>query len=80
MKVATSAGTSLCTSCAAGYVLNGSGTACVVADSDGDGVPDDQDGCPADPGKSAPGQCGCGTPDTDSDGDGRANCLETCTP
>jgi hypothetical protein len=28
------------------------------------------DGCPSDPLKIAPGQCGCGVPDTDTDGDG----------
>jgi len=33
-------------------------------DSDGDGVPDDKDGCPADPNKTAPGQCGCGKLET----------------
>ncbi|MFZ9915393.1 MAG: lamin tail domain-containing protein, partial [Phycisphaerales bacterium] len=33
--------------------------------------------CPADPLKQAPGQCGCGVPDTDSDGDGTADCNES---
>ena len=37
-----------------------------------------QDLCPDDPEKLAPGQCGCGTPDTDSDGDGTADCLDQC--
>ncbi|MBL9118735.1 MAG: hypothetical protein JNL80_02330 [Phycisphaerae bacterium] len=46
-------------------------------DSDNDGVLDGVDGCVLDGGKSAPGQCGCGTPDTDSDGDGIADCLES---
>lgn len=36
------------------------------------------DGCPADPAKTDPGQCGCGVPDTDSDGDGTANCNDAC--
>ena len=33
------------------------------SDSDGDGVCDALDGCPFDPNKSAPGQCGCGNPE-----------------
>lgn len=36
------------------------------ADSDGDGTPDCQDGCPVDVAKTAPGVCGCGVPETDS--------------
>lgn len=32
-------------------------------DSDGDGVPDNQDGCPTDPNKTFPDACGCGQPD-----------------
>ncbi len=47
-------------------------------DSDGDGRIDACDGCPNDPAKTAPGQCGCGVPDTDSDGDGTANCHDGC--
>jgi hypothetical protein len=47
-------------------------------DSDGDGAIDACDGCPGDPLKIAPGQCGCGVPDTDSDGDGTANCIDGC--
>jgi hypothetical protein len=45
-------------------------------DSDGDGVCDANDGCPFDANKTAPGACGCGTPDVpttwyaDTDGDG----------
>lgn len=50
----------------------------VDLDTDGDGVPDSADGCPLDPLKIAPGQCGCGVPDTDSDGDGVANCIDGC--
>ncbi|UCG34239.1 MAG: endonuclease/exonuclease/phosphatase family protein [Phycisphaerales bacterium] len=47
-------------------------------DDDGDEVGDACDGCPADPGKSEPGQCGCGNPDTDTDGDGVADCVDIC--
>jgi hypothetical protein len=47
-------------------------------DTDGDGTPDCHDGCPEDPAKTEPGQCGCGVPDTDSDGDGTANCHDGC--
>ena len=48
------------------------------ADSDGDGISDALDHCPADPGKGDPGTCGCGTSDTDGDGDGVANCNDNC--
>ncbi len=34
----------------------------------------DIDGCPADPNKTAPGVCGCGSPDVDVDGDGTVDC------
>jgi len=55
-------------------------------DTDGDGFGDPGfpantcplDGCPADPVKSVPGACGCGTPDTDTDGDGIADCIDNC--
>jgi hypothetical protein len=47
-------------------------------DSDGDGTDDCIDGCPNDPGKIAPGTCGCGVADTDSDGDGTPNCNDGC--
>jgi subtilisin-like proprotein convertase family protein len=47
-------------------------------DTDGDGVGDVCDGCPQDPAKSAPGTCGCGTPDTDRDGDGVPDCADNC--
>ncbi len=36
------------------------------------------DACPADPLKTAPGLCGCGTPDTDTDSDATPDCNETC--
>jgi hypothetical protein len=47
-------------------------------DSDGDGTPDSEDGCPADGDKTAPGACGCGTPDTDGDNDGTPDCNDRC--
>jgi hypothetical protein len=36
------------------------------------------DHCPDDPGKLAPGVCGCGVPDHDSDGDGTLDCADGC--
>jgi hypothetical protein len=47
-------------------------------DTDGDGIRDCHDLCISDPGKSNPGQCGCGVADTDSDGDGTADCNDQC--
>ncbi len=47
-------------------------------DDDGDGTLNCLDGCPSDATKTAPGQCGCGVPDTDSDGDGTADCNDGC--
>jgi hypothetical protein len=47
-------------------------------DSDGDGTPDDEDLCPADSSKIAPGTCGCGSSDGDIDGDGMADCNDQC--
>jgi len=47
-------------------------------DSDGDGTPDGDDGCPSDPNKIVEGTCGCGFPDTDSDGDGTPDCIDEC--
>ena len=38
-----------------------------INDSDGDGIDDDQDGCPDDPDKASPGSCGCGTAESDCD-------------
>lgn len=49
-----------------------------LIDSDNDGSPDRNDGCPADPLKDAPGTCGCGTADIDSDNDGTPNCIDAC--
>lgn len=37
-----------------------------------------EDKCPEDPNKTAPGKCGCGTPDADDDGDGVLNCKDKC--
>ncbi|MBK8268216.1 MAG: hypothetical protein IPK83_07870 [Planctomycetes bacterium] len=47
-------------------------------DTDNDGTPDCSDGCPNDPNKTAPGQCGCGVADTDTDNDGTADCNDGC--
>ena len=41
-------------------------------------VTNNGDLCPLDPNKIAPGQCGCGNPDTDSDNDGLADCVDAC--
>ncbi len=54
------------------------GTNPLVGDTDGDGTLDGADGCALDPLKTAPGQCGCGNPDTDTDGDGTADCVDAC--
>jgi hypothetical protein len=57
------------------------GNQCVhtsLPDSDGDGVCDGSDSCPADPLKLSPGFCGCGTPDIDSDGDLVYDCVDGC--
>ena len=47
-------------------------------DQDADGVGDACDGCPTDSEKTAPGVCGCNTPDTDSDNDGIPDCIDNC--
>jgi hypothetical protein len=47
-------------------------------DSDDDGSPDEEDLCPQDPLKTAPGVCGCGVADADSDGDGLPDCVDGC--
>ena len=47
-------------------------------DTDGDLTADCNDGCPLDPAKIAPGQCGCGNLDTDTDGDLTADCNDGC--
>ncbi len=45
-------------------------------DADGDGTPDYRDGCPIDADKTAPGNCGCGSPEFDTDGDGTPDACE----
>lgn len=40
--------------------------------------PEDPDGCPADPLKTDPGVCGCGTGDEDLDQDGVMDCEDDC--
>lgn len=61
--------------------LGGLGPVCVPAvplpDGNGDGVVDCNDGCPADPLKTAPGLCGCGIVG-DADADGVAGCGGDC--
>ncbi len=49
-------------------------------DADGDGVPDNKDGCDYDPNKIKPGICGCGKSDIkDDDGDGFLDdCQDKC--
>jgi hypothetical protein len=47
-------------------------------DADGDELPDWLDGCPNDPEKAEPGECGCGVADLDSDGDGIVDCHDNC--
>jgi Leucine-rich repeat (LRR) protein len=47
-------------------------------DTDGDGIPDSQDGCPIDGSKTEPGVCGCGISDNDKDNDGTPNCNDDC--
>jgi hypothetical protein len=60
---------------AAGGDFLGEGTSC-SADRDGDGLPDACDGCPDDPRKSVPGNCGCGAWEGDSDADGTPDCVD----
>ena len=66
---------------------DGTGDLCdECTDTDGDGYgnpgypqntcPDDN--CPDDEGKTEPGICDCGNPDTDSDGDGTLDCIDNC--
>jgi hypothetical protein len=47
-----------------------------AVDSDGDGTPDDQDGCPNEPNKIDPGVCGCGFTETDTNNDGEPDCID----
>ena len=48
----------------------------VILDTDNDGTPDDEDGCPNDPDKIEPGICGCSLIDSDVDGDGIYDCND----
>jgi hypothetical protein len=50
----------------------------MFCDGDGDGTDDCIDGCPDDPDKTEPGDCGCGVSDTDSDSDGTPDCIDGC--
>ena len=47
-------------------------------DSDADGTPDCDDGCPDDPEKVDVGLCGCGLSDVDTDLDGVPDCTDGC--
>lgn len=58
-----------------GGAFRGEGSDC-TPDGDGDGLPDDCDGCPGDAQKTTPGSCGCGVRDQDADGDGLVDCLD----
>ncbi len=60
--------------------FSGTFTISTGVDTDGDGTPDDQDGCPLDPLKIAPGACGCGYPDVDANMDGIMDCLVDVSP
>jgi hypothetical protein len=48
------------------------------SDTDGDGICDAGDACPADPDKIDPGSCGCGVADVDTDVDGTLDCDDAC--
>lgn len=52
----------------------------ICTDSDSDGVCDNDDGCPDDPNKSAPGDCGCGEVEIDINNDGISDCLQSPDP
>jgi hypothetical protein len=52
-----------------------------VVETDGaasDAAPLPVDECPDDATKTAPGLCGCGTPDLDGDADGAPDCFDAC--
>ncbi len=58
--------------CTTNDCVNGACVFTPITDTDGDGVCDTMDGCPFDPLKYSPGQCGCGAPEpwtTCDDGD-----------
>lgn len=50
----------------------------VSDDSDNDGIPNSEDGCPYDPFKGEPGICGCDIADSDSDLDSIFDCVDNC--
>ena len=58
--------------------LGGNCIQVLCTDSDGDQVLDCIDGCPDDPDKIEPGDCGCGQPETDLDQDGLPDCVDDC--
>jgi len=58
--------------------INHNGIPDPLEDSDGDGFPDDVDGCPNNPSIVIPGVCGCSSTDTDTDHDGTPNCVDGC--
>ncbi|MEE9438418.1 MAG: GEVED domain-containing protein, partial [Saprospiraceae bacterium] len=60
------------------YDSNCNCTGGVTVDTDNDGTPDCNDGCPNDANKIETGQCGCGIADTDSDSDGTSDCNDAC--
>ncbi|HRZ78697.1 MAG TPA: thrombospondin type 3 repeat-containing protein [bacterium] len=47
-------------------------------DSDGDGTPNAEDGCPYDPAKTEAGICGCSVEEIDSDFDDIPDCIDNC--
>jgi hypothetical protein len=61
-----------------GLPLSGGASDPCALDGDADGVNDCEDGCPQNPAKSEPGDCGCGVADTDTDGDGSPDCVDEC--
>jgi hypothetical protein len=61
-------------------LLGAWGVTCTGDDTDGDGTCDMADGCPLDPNKIAPGQCGCGLSDADLNGNGIGDACEETGP
>ncbi len=62
-----------------GGVFFGYNSTCDSPDADGDGLRNGCDGCPDDPNKIEPGECGCGVDEvTDSDEDGVPDCDDEC--
>lgn len=47
-------------------------------DSDADGTPDCNDGCPGSSIKTSPGVCGCNVDESDGDKDGTPDCTDNC--